>query len=81
MDTARKNEIAYAFLKDRTANHGMEIGNDFRRSVGRVAKQTGIPFAEALEFSTNLASEILKEASDVGRPPNEDELEGHGGGH
>ena len=81
MTEDRKGQIAYAFLKHKMkeGDGGVEIGNNFRRRVGNLAKETGVPFAEALEFSIALTSEILAEVSDPKKPPTPDELEGHWG--
>ncbi len=81
MDDNRKGEIAYAFLKHRLkeSDGGMSIGNNLRRQIGNIAKQTGVPFEEALEFATGMAMEILAEVSDPKKPATPDELEGHWG--
>ncbi len=86
IDEKRRGEIALAYLKHLLKSDGFEIDQHFRRRVGNISKQTGIPFGELLEFSTETASEILAEVSDKSKPPTDDELEGfvhhgHGGGH
>ena len=79
MSTERRNEIAHLLVRHMMADRGVEIGNDFRRTVGRYAKNTGIPFPEMLEFASTMASEMLAEVSNPKKPPTEDELSGHGG--
>jgi len=82
MDDKRKGEIAYAFLKLRLKEDGFEIDQNFRRKIGNIAKKTGIPFKETLEFGVQISIEILSEVSDPKKDPTEDELagfEGHGG--
>ncbi len=82
----RKGEIAYLYLKHLLKEDGLEIDRHFRRRIGNIAKQTGIPFPEALEFATELATDLLTEVSDKSKPVTDEELGGfrghsHGGGH
>jgi len=82
LDDKRKGEIARAFLKFKLKEDGFEIDRHFRRRIGNIAKNTGLPFEEVLEFSIAIASEILTEVSEPTKAPTEDELagfEGHGG--
>ena len=79
MSTERRNEIAYLLVRHMMADRGVEIGNDFRREVGRQAKSTGVPFGEMLEFATAVVGEMLADVSNPKKPPTEDELSGHGG--
>jgi len=83
MDKAREGEIARAFLKYKLKEDGFPIDRNFRRRIGNLAKHTGLPFGELLEFATALSSEILTEVSEPGKEPTQDELAGfHGhGGH
>jgi hypothetical protein len=79
LDDKRKGELAYVFLKYTMKERGFELDQSFRRRIGNIAKQTGIPFPEALTFATDLAKEILVEVSDSSRPPTANELEGFDG--
>ena len=85
MDITRRNAIAYEYLKLvlKSAKHGngVDIGNNFRRTVGHEGKQLDVPFGEMLEFKLGVAAEMLAEVSDAKRPPTDDEREGMFGAH
>jgi hypothetical protein len=85
MDEARRNEIAYKILMlarlkgDAHGENGVRLDDGFRRQVGNIAKQIGVPFAELLEFEVAFARTMLEKVSDAKRPPTEDELKGYRG--
>jgi hypothetical protein len=82
MEPGRKGEIAHAFLKHLLKEQGFDIDKNFRRKVGNVAKNSGLPFEEVLEYGTMLVTEIVTEVSEKGKTPTPEELDGHWGhGH
>lgn len=62
MDTKRKGEIAYLFLKNNLRKNGVRLGQHTRREIGNVAKELGISFEEAFEFAEELTRELFDEA-------------------
>lgn len=68
MDPKRKGEIAYALLKHRASKEGVTLNREeFRRSVGNLAKATGINEAELTEFTEMLTRELVEETFQKGR--------------
>ena len=60
MDAARKGEIALLVLKAKIRRDGVRLGPNHRRETGNAAKEIGITFEEAMEFS----EELIREAVD-----------------
>ena len=61
MDEKRKGEIAIVLLKYRMGREGIRLNPDFKRDLGNVAKETGIPQNELKEFGRILVEELLEE--------------------
>jgi len=61
MDEKRKGEIALVFLKYRMSREGIRLTPDFKRDLGNVAKETGIPQDELKEFMKIFIEELLEE--------------------
>ena len=61
MDVARRNEIAYLFLKYKLKREGAHVCPNFRRDVGSTAATIGISFEEALEFVEPVIRELVDE--------------------
>ena len=61
MDNARKGEIALLLLRARLHKEGVRLGPNFRRETGNVAKELGIPFAEAMEFAEEFVREAVEQ--------------------
>lgn len=61
MDEKRKGEIALALLKHQMGREGIRLTRDFKRELGNVAKETGIPPDELKEFVKIFIEELLKE--------------------
>lgn len=62
MDEKRKGELAYILLKRKVAEdvHLRDIAN-FRRNLGNVTKDTGVPTDELLEFAELIVREVFEE--------------------
>jgi len=62
MDEKRKGEIAYLLLKHHAKSvlSLKEIGN-FKRDVGNLTKETGIPQDELLQFGEIITREAFEE--------------------
>ncbi|MFZ2556225.1 MAG: hypothetical protein WAZ27_01740 [Minisyncoccia bacterium] len=75
MDSARRNEIAYLFLKDVLKQRGFPVDQSFRRRSDNAARRTGVEKSEMLEFSSNLAKEIVQDVTTSKEEPQ------HGHGH
>ncbi len=61
MDDVRKGRIALAFLKHMLREKGIQLTPDFRQRVDDIAKATGIPADEAMEFAKDVVGEVLEE--------------------
>lgn len=57
----RMGEIALLLLKMKFRTEGIRIGKNSRREIGNTAKEIGIPFEEALEFTEVLTKELMVE--------------------
>lgn len=57
----RMGEIALLILKMKLRADGIRIGKNTRREIGNTAKELGIPFEEALEFTEVLTKELAAE--------------------
>jgi len=60
MDEKRKGEIALVLLKYRMSREGIRLTPDFKRDLGNVAKETGIPQDELKEFMKIFIEELLE---------------------
>lgn len=60
MNDARKGEIALAMIKNQRKQEGLQL-NSMKRQLGNVAKQTGIPLEELMEFERLLAEQLMEE--------------------
>ena len=57
----RKGEIALAILHDRIANEGLKLSpKNMKRDIGNLAKDTGVPFDEMMEFAEEISRETLE---------------------
>ena len=90
LSAEREGEIARAFYKQHLLDEGFFMDGNMRRRVGNIAKQSGVSYEEAIEFSAKVLSEIVADLSDVTKAT-ENERKGlderghpwrdHGGGH
>ncbi len=64
MTEARRNEIAYLYLKCKVQNDGVRslVPNNIKRQIGNTAKDLGITTEEAQEFTHNLILPLFFEA-------------------
>lgn len=60
MDEERKSEIAHAFLGYVLAREGLRLDTHFRRKLGHVAKETGIPVEELTDFCVTFIGELVE---------------------
>ena len=62
LSEARKGEIALLVLKHKMRDEGVKITPHYLRSIGNVAKSTGIPKDELTMFVESLTRELVDEA-------------------
>lgn len=63
MDTSRRNEIAYLYVRHILMERSLPLDQNFRRRIGNIATKIDIPFEEMLTFATDLVQEILEQVS------------------
>jgi hypothetical protein len=65
---ARKNEIAYALLKLRMSKERTPLSEvELKRSLGNLAKDTGVPSEELHQFAEHLIREMVDDAFKTGK--------------
>ncbi len=63
MDEKRRGIIAYEILRYRVMREQMKIASDMTsRSLGNIAKETGLPLEELKQFARELINDVLEEA-------------------
>jgi len=60
MDEARKGEIALILIENKVSNDGIRFST-YKRSLGNVAKSTGVSLEELNEFMRILIEKLSKE--------------------
>jgi hypothetical protein len=73
MDDVRKGQLAILFLKHQLREKGVRLTPYFRRELGNVAKEIGVPLDEATQFVEIIVRELVdevfaKKAEDKGEP-------------
>jgi len=61
MDAKREGEIALVLLKQLLKKRGFTLGNNLKRELGNVSKETGISVVELKEFGKKRAEELMKD--------------------
>lgn len=59
--TQRKGEIAYLTLKHWYREGGVRVDNGFRKGVGRVAAETGVPFEDLIEVLGGIIRSVMED--------------------
>lgn len=63
MNEKRKGEVALALWRYRLETKGVELSPEaVRREVGNVAKSTGVPFDEIMQFMRELTMELFEKS-------------------
>ncbi len=62
MTDARRGEIAFLVLKQRSMKEGIRLMPDFKRNLANDAKELGISFEEMMEFVESIVREAVDNA-------------------
>jgi len=66
MDEKRKGEIAFSLLKCQVSREGIRLNPVFlKRDLGNLAKETGIPQDELMDFVKILIKELIEDIKET----------------
>ena len=75
MDKTRMGEIALLYIKFQLKEKGVRLNPNFKREVGKLAKDIGITLEEALEFHEKIVRGIVEEVFAKQEAPIQQETE------